>query len=253
MPKGTFAAVSLGNLLLDSESEMHRGQVTYSQPIAHRIMRRMATPQPTADQIPTALLEAIERCGDQRTYKARATLINEGDTTDSLFILLSGRVKVYVSSDDGRDMVLAELGPGEYFGELSLSGEKRSASVQALEPCSCCVVQGGQLRQFLVEHPDFALHLTRKMAHMVRRLTEQVKSLALQDVYGRVVRALTELSDPVGNERVLRHKLTQQEIAERVGSSREMVNRVMKDLVTGGYVTLRDGLHVIHGKLPHAW
>jgi CRP/FNR family cyclic AMP-dependent transcriptional regulator len=88
---------------------------------------------------------------------------------------------------------------------------------------------------------------------MVRRLTEQVKSLALQDVYGRVVRLLTELSDPAGDERVLRHKLTQQDIANRVGSSREMVSRVMKDLAAGGYVTLRDGRHVIHGKLPHAW
>ena len=232
---------------------MHRSRVTYSQPIARRIMAGMATPRPTADQLPTPLLDAIQRCGDTRTYKARATLVNEGDTTDSLYIVLSGRVKVYVSSDDGREVVLVELGPGEYFGELSLSGGTRSASVQALEPCACCVVQGAQLRLFLAEHPDFALHLTRKMAHMVRRLTEQVKSLALQDVYGRVVRALMELSDPVGDERLLRHKLTQQEIADRVGSSREMVNRVMKDLVAGGYVSLRDGRHVIRGKLPAAW
>ena len=70
----------------------------------------------------------------------------------------------------------------------------------------------------------------------MRRLTEQVKSLALQDVYGRMVRLLMELSEPVGEERVVREKLTQQDIADRVGSSREMVNRVMKELTTGGYV-----------------
>jgi CRP/FNR family cyclic AMP-dependent transcriptional regulator len=210
-------------------------------------------PSPAADRLPKALLDAIAQRGDIRSFPAHAILIHEGDTSDSLYIVLAGRLKVYVSSDDGRDMVLAEYGPGEYLGELSLDLDKRSASVQALEPCTCCVVQGAQLREFLVEHPDFALHLAHKLIRMVRRLTEQVKSLALQDVYHRVVRVLTELSDPVGNERVLRRKLTQQDIADRVGSSREMVNRVLKDLTAGGYVSLREGRHVIHGKLPHAW
>jgi CRP/FNR family cyclic AMP-dependent transcriptional regulator len=213
----------------------------------------MSMPSPAADRLPEALLDAIAQRGDTRSFPAHAILINEGDTSDSLYIVLAGRLKVYVSSDDCRDMVLAEYGPGEYLGELSLDLDKRSASVQALEPCTCCVVQGAQLREFLVEHPDFALHLAHKLIRMVRRLTEQVKSLALQDVYHRVVRVLTELSDPVGDERVLRRKLTQQDIADRVGSSREMVNRVLKDLTAGGYVSLREGRHVIHGKLPHAW
>ena len=205
------------------------------------------------ERLPPALLEAIAPRGSTRSFPANTILINEGDTTDSLYIVLSGRVKVYASSDDGREVVLTEYGPGEYFGELSMDGEKRSASIKALEACSCRIVQGSELRQFLAEHPDFALHLTRKLMRMVRRLTEQVRSLALQDVYGRMVRVLTELSDPVGEERVLRHKLTQQDIADRVGSSREMVNRVMKELTTGGYVVMRDGRLVIQRKLPAAW
>lgn len=210
-------------------------------------------PAPSADQLPKPLLDAIAQRGGVRQFPAHAILINEGDTTDSLYIVLSGRLRVYASGENGREVVLAEHGPGEYLGELSLDGEKRSVSVKALEPCSCCVVQGAQLRQFLAEHPDFALHLTEKLIRMVRRLTEQVKSLALQDVYGRIARALTELSDPEGEERVVRVKLTQGDIAARVGSSREMVNRVMKELTTGGYVSLRDGRHVIHRKLPAAW
>ena len=208
---------------------------------------------PAADQLPKALLDAIAQRGDVRSFQAHAILINESDTTDSLYIVLAGRLKVFVSSDDGREVVLAEHGQGEYFGEVALDHEKRSASVQAIEPSTCCVVQATQLRQFLIEYPDFGLHLTLKLIRMVRRLTEQVKSLALQDVYGRVVRVLTELSDPVGDERVLRRKLTQQDIADRIGSSREMVNRIMKDLAAGGYVSLREGRHVIHGKLPPAW
>jgi len=206
-----------------------------------------------ADPLPAALLDAIAPRGSARTFAANAILINEGDTTDSLYIVLSGRVKVYASSDDGREVVLTEYGPGEYFGELSIDGARRSASIKALEPCSCRVVQGSELRQFLAEHPDFAMHLTHKLIGMVRRLTEQVRSLALQDVYGRMVRVLTELSEPVGDERVLRHKLTQQDIADRIGSSREMVNRVMKELTTGGYVAQRDGRLVIQRKLPAAW
>ena len=205
------------------------------------------------DRLPQPLLDAIAPHGVTRTFPARAILINEGDTTDSLYIVLSGRVKVYASSDDGREVVLTEYGPGEYFGELAIDGEKRSASVKAIAPCTCRVVQASEMRQFMVDYPDFAWHLTRKLGHMVRRLTAQVSSLALQDVYGRMVRVLVEMSDAVGDERVLRHKLTQQDLADRIGASREMVNRVMKELQAGGYIGQRDGRMVIQRKLPAAW
>ncbi|MGZ5156416.1 MAG: Crp/Fnr family transcriptional regulator [Caldimonas sp.] len=204
------------------------------------------------DRLPAPLLEALAAHGNTRPFRANAILINEGDAGDSLYIVLTGRLRVYASSEDGRDVVLSELGPGEYVGELSLDGLARSASVKTLAASTCCVVPGAQLRGFLAEHPDFALHLSQKLTRMVRRLTEQVKSLALQDVYGRMVRVLMELSDPVGDERVVREKLTQQEIADRVGSSREMVNRVMKDITSGGYVEVRDGRYVIRRKLPAA-
>jgi len=206
-----------------------------------------------ADRLSQPLLDAIAPHGATRAFPARAILTNEGDTTDSLYIVLSGRVKVYASSDDGREVVLTEYGPGEYFGELAIDGEKRSASVKAIEACTCRVVQASEMRQFMADYPDFAWHLTRKLGHMVRRLTEQVRSLALQDVYGRMVRVLVEMSDAVGDERVLRHKLTQQDLADRVGASREMVNRVMKELQAGGYIGQRDGRMVIQRKLPAAW
>ncbi|MED5621128.1 Crp/Fnr family transcriptional regulator [Ideonella sp. BN130291] len=206
------------------------------------------------DRLPQPLLEAIAARGGVRSFPANAILINEGDTTESLYIVLSGRVKAYSAGDSGREVVLNELGPGEYLGELSLDGEKRSVSVKTMEPTTCCVVQGADLREVLAQHPDFALHLTHKLIRMVRRLTGQVKSLALQDVYGRVVRVLMELSEPQGDERVVRARLTQQDIADRVGSSREMVNRIMKELTVGGYVALREDRQiVILKKLPAAW
>ncbi len=206
-----------------------------------------------ADQLPPALLEAISALGGTRRYPAQAILINEGDSSDTLYVVMSGRLRVYASSESGREVVLGELGPGEYLGELSLDGDKRSVSVRALEPTTCCLVPGPELRGFLAGHPEFALHVLTKLIRMVRRLTEQVKSLALQDVYGRIARTLMELSDPVGEERVVRLNLTQQDIAARVGSSREMVNRVMKELTAGGYVSLRNRRHIIHRKLPAAW
>jgi CRP/FNR family cyclic AMP-dependent transcriptional regulator len=204
------------------------------------------------DRLPPSLLSAVAAHGSSRTFRANTILLNEGDSGSSLYIVIEGRLRAYASSPEGRDVVLSEHGPGEYVGELSLDGGMRSASVKTLEPSTCCVVQGAQLQSFLAEHPDFALHLSQKLTRMVRRLTDQVKSLALQDVYGRMVGLLIELSDAVGSERVVREKLTQQDIAERIGSSREMVNRVMKDLTTGGYVAVRDGRHVILRKLPAA-
>lgn len=214
-----------------------------------------ATPH-ADDRLPSELLDRIASRGGMRSFPAQAILINEGDDTDSLYIVLGGRVKVYSSDDGGREIILAELGPGEYLGELSLDGAKRSVSVKTMEPTRCCVVQGTELRSFLAEHPDFALHLTHKLMRMVRRLTEQVKTLALQDVYGRVVRLLTELSEPggSGDRRIVRQRLTQQDIADRVGSSREMVNRIMKELAAGGYVVADAAKQLtIARKLPAAW
>lgn len=221
----------------------------------------MTAPAPATaadDRLPHGLLVAVSRHGGTRTYAANTVLIHEGDVSDALFIVLSGRVKVYSAGAQGREIVLDELDAGHYFGELAMDGAPRSVSVKTMEPTTCCVVQRDGLDAFLAGHPEFAAHLSHKLVRMVRRLTEQVKSLALQDVYGRVARVLMELSDPTadgGDTRTVRQKLTQQDIADRVGSSREMVHRVMKELAVGGYVTPdeRSKHLVIRKKLPPAW
>src|SRR6185437_856858 len=180
------------------------------------------------NRLPAPLLEALVRHGQARSFRANTVLIHEGDAGDALYIVLDGKARAFASSPDGRDVVLGDYGPGEYFGELALDGGPRSASVKTLVATSCRVVQGAELRPFLAEHPDFAVHLSHKYVRMVRTLTEQVKRLALQDVYGRMANVLVDLSDVVGTERVVREKLTQQDIADRIGCSREMVNRVLK-------------------------
>ena len=214
----------------------------------------MSAPTSTSDTLDDALLREIAGKGGIKRYPAHAILINEGDSSDSLYILLSGRVKVYSTNAEGKEVVITTHGAGEYVGELSLDGGVRSASVMTLEPTTCSVVSGASLREFIAAHPDFASHLIRKLIRSVREATESVKSLALEDVYARVVRLLTDLSDPgPDGQRRVRERLTQQGIADRVGASREMVSRIFKDLTAGGYIAQEDGRIVIVRKLPTAW
>lgn len=199
------------------------------------------------------LLREIAARGAVKRFPANAVIVNEGDETDTLFIFLTGRAKVYAANEAGREVVLATVGPGDYVGELALDGAPRSASVMTLEPVSCVLVSGANLREFLGAHPDFAQHLILNLIRHVRRLTGTVKSLALEDVYTRVVGLLQSLAVPEGAVRVVPDKLTQQDLAERVGSSREMVNRVFKELTKGGYVQVEAGRITILKNPPAAW
>ena len=191
--------------------------------------------------------------GIARSYPRNTIIVTEGDTTDSLYIILEGRVKAFVSDGEGHDMVLSTQGPGEYFGEMALDEGPRSASIMTLEPSRFLVVQKSDLRDFVMKTPAFALSLIEKLIHRARSLTANVKSLALMDVYGRVARLLLELAEEAGDKLTIPQRLTQQEIASRIGASREMVSRILKDLSSGGYLTQsRTGI-VLHRKPPAHW
>jgi CRP/FNR family transcriptional regulator, cyclic AMP receptor protein len=198
-------------------------------------------------------LAQIAASGVTRAFPKSTVLIHEGDVGDALYIILTGRVKVYASNEEGKEVVIDFHGPGEYVGEMSLDGAPRSASVMTVEPTTCAIVNRAQVREFLLAHPDFALHLIEKLIHRVRVATENVKSLALSDVYGRLVRLLNALAEPVDSHWVVPEKLTQQEIAARVGASRDMIGKLMKDLVAGGYLSVEDRTITVHRKLPLGW
>ena len=200
-----------------------------------------------------SLLREIAATGGVKRYPANAVLINEGDVADTLFIILAGRVKVYAGNAAGKEVILNEHGPGEYVGEVPLDGGVRSASVMTLEPTTCALVNGANLREFIASHPDFALHLIRNLILRMRSLTDSVKSLALDDVYGRVVGLLQKLAVAEHGERVVPQRLTQQEIADRVGASREMVSRIFKELTVGGYLSIKASRIVILKTPPAAW
>ena len=198
-------------------------------------------------------LRDIAGTGVIRTFPKNTVLINEGDRSDAFFIIISGRVRVYSSNPQGREFVIDFHGPGEYVGEMALDDSPRSASVNTVEPTTCAVVNRARVREFLLEHPDFAEHLVRKLIHRVRVTTENVKSLALTDVYGRLARLLNILAPPGDEDRVIPGRMTQQEIADRVGASRDMISKLLKDLVAGGYLSVNERTITLHKRLPSGW
>jgi CRP/FNR family cyclic AMP-dependent transcriptional regulator len=198
-------------------------------------------------------LRAIAASGVVRAFPKNTVLINEGDVGDALYVVLTGRVKVFSSNDAGREFVIDFHGPGEYVGEMSLDGAPRSASVITVEPTTCAVVNRSHFRDFILAHPDFALHLIERLIQRVRTTTGNLKSLALSDVYGRMARLLNALARPVDGKLVVPEKLTQQDIADRVGASRDMMGKLMKDLTGGGYLAVEDRTIPILRKLPTGW
>jgi len=199
------------------------------------------------------VLHTIAASGVVRSFPKQTVLIHEGDVGDSLYIILSGRVKVYASNAAGREVVINFHGAGEYVGEMSLDGAPRSASVLTMEPTTCAIVNRAQLRDFIAANPDFAQHLIHTLIRRARSATENVKSLALSDVYGRLVRLLNALAVEQGGNLVVHERLTQQDIADRVGASRDMIGKLMKDLVGGGYLAIEDRQITIIKKLPPGW
>ena len=198
-------------------------------------------------------IAALSRRAMTRAFPKNTIILNEGDQTDSLYIILSGRVKVFLANEEGKEIVLDTQGPGEYFGEMVLDEGPRSASVMTLEPCRFQLIPKDDVKALLQSHPDFAMHLVRKLIYRGRVLTEHVKSLALQNVYGRFAKLLNEMAVPQDGKRVLQEKLSQQEMANRIGASREMINRIVKDLTTGGYISVDGQRIVIHKPLPANW
>jgi CRP/FNR family transcriptional regulator, cyclic AMP receptor protein len=198
-------------------------------------------------------LRAIAASGVVRSFPRNTVLINEGDLGDALYVILSGRVKVFSSNEAGREFVIDFHAAGEYVGEMTLDGAPRSASVMTVEPTTCAVVNRTQFRDFILAHPDFAMHLIERLIHRVRVTTGNLKSLALSDVYGRLVRLLNALAKDVDGRQVVPEKLTQQDIADRVGASRDMIGKLLKDLVAGGYLGVEERTISILKKLPTGW
>jgi len=205
------------------------------------------------EAIEDPVVRELARRGQIRSFPKNTVFINEGDRGDSLFVIISGRVKVYVSDSQGREMILDIDGPGQYVGEMALDGRPRSASVMTLEATTCAMVTRDALKDAIVANPDLAMALIEKLIDRARIATDTVKNLALMDVYGRVARLLLSLARERDGKLVVPERMTQQDIADRVGASRDMISRIFKDLTTGGYVTVVDRQITLNRRPPPRW
>ena len=183
-------------------------------------------------------------------YPKNTAIINEGDKTDLIYLIRSGRVRVFLRSEDGKRADINVLEAGDYFGEMVLDEGLRSASVVTLEPTELSVIPQSVFRGFVRRNPDFAMQVILKLILRARGLLQNVKSLALLDVYGRVARVLLELARLEDNQLVIKEKQSAQAIAHRIGTSRESVSRTLKELVNNGYIHIDGERWLIAKDLP---
>lgn len=216
-------------------------------------MAALAEKLPAFEGLGDAELRALLDLATLRSLPKNTIVVAEGDETDAVHLILSGRIKIFLSDAAGKEVVINIQGPGEYYGEMSLEPGGRSASVMTLEPCRIAAVKMADFRAFLLRHPEFQHVLVRKLIRRVRALTRHVHDLALLDVYGRVVRALEGLACEEDGRQIVPQVLSQQSIANLVGASREMVSRILKELRVGGYIGIEDRRIVILRKPPAAW
>ncbi|MFW2440088.1 MAG: Crp/Fnr family transcriptional regulator [Arenicellales bacterium] len=170
-------------------------------------------------------------------FTRNSVIITEGDYSDSLYIINTGKVKIYISDDNGREMLLRNLGPGAYFGELAFLDKKpRSASAITLCACQLSVISSKNLMQCLDNNPEMNASFLQVLVKRLREATESQRRLALMDVHDRLSMTLLSLSKEINGIRIIEPKPTQQELADMIGASREMVSRILKDLKTAGYI-----------------
>ncbi len=186
----------------------------------------------------------------RRSVPRGATLMSQGDPTDSLYIIIAGRLKVMMGDSEGKEVILAMLGPGEIVGEMGLIDDSpRSATVTATEASELLGIGKREFRRCLAENFDMSMGVMRGLVRRLREADRKIGSLALLDVYGRVARLLIDMAEDVNGQRAVTKRLPKQDIAKMIGASREMVSRVMKDLQLGGYIEARGSTIVLHDKI----
>jgi CRP/FNR family cyclic AMP-dependent transcriptional regulator len=201
---------------------------------------------PLFASFPEDQLRMLTTVVTRKSAPRSTTIMAGGDPTDSLYVVLSGRLKVMMSDAEGKEVILTILGPGEFFGEMGLiDDEPRSATVVTIEPCELLSIAKRDFKKCLAENFEMAMAVMRNLVRRLREADRKIGSLALLDVYGRVARLLLDMAETVDGEKVVTKRLPKQDIAKMIGASREMVSRVMKDLQTGGFIEVRGSTIVL--------
>jgi len=206
---------------------------------------------PIFSELSEADCEALAQLSSRRRYPKDTVVFFENDEGDSLFMIVSGRIKVTILGDDGREVILTVLGPGEFFGEMALlDDEPRSATAIAIEECELLSLQRSDFEGVLAAKPSISMALIGVLTTRLRKANHQISTLALLDVYGRVARVLLDMARDEGRRlkdgQIAFRRATHQEIANRIGTTRETVTRMMKDLERQSLLRI-DGREIVLG------
>ena len=205
---------------------------------------------PLLASFPDEQLRVLTAVVSRRSVPRGTVVMAAGDPTDSLYLVISGRLKVMMSDAEGKEVILSFLGAGEYFGEMGLIDDSpRSASVVSSEPCELLAIAKRDFKRCLADNFEMATAVMRGLVRRLREADRKIGSLALLDVYGRVARLLIDMSENVDGQTIVTRKIAKQDIAKMIGASREMVSRVMKDLQSGGYIEMRGSSIVLHNSI----
>lgn len=204
------------------------------------------------DQLSPALRQ-LALSGTVRRFARKTRFISEGEEGTSIYIVLSGRVKAFSSDADGKEFVFSTCGPGAILGEMALDGHARSASVEALTDVECAIVRIDALRELIMRDPDFTMALIRTLIQRSRNTTTFARSLALESAYERLVGLLHSLAVEQEGQRIVPEPLSQQDIAHRIGTSRDMVSKLFKELRKGEYLSYEKKRITLLRDLPAKW
>ena len=218
--------------------------------IGERTMTLKAVPFFT--QLSDHELDLVRAVASEKTYPKNAVVLTEGEAGDSLYMIQTGKVKVFIGDEEGREIILKILGPGSFFGEMSMIDKQpRSASVTTLETSTFLVLQHAAFEKCVEQAPTIGNMVMQILAQRVREADRKIGTLALMDVYGRVASTLLELAVYTNGKLMVGEKLSQQDLANMVGASREMVNRILKDLSDRGFISIESkAITIINRELP---
>lgn len=196
-------------------------------------------------------LERLATTSTRRSFSKGKVVVKEGEQSQGMYVMLSGRAKVQRADDEGKEVILAVLGPGEFFGEMSLIDEEpRSATVVTLDPCEFIAITKEAFQFLIAQNNEVCLRIMRSLVQRLREADRRIETLALLDVYGRVAQVLLEFAETDAGTYVVKDRIARQDIAKMVGASREMVSRVMKALETEGYIeSMPEGRLRLHERL----
>jgi CRP/FNR family transcriptional regulator, cyclic AMP receptor protein len=206
---------------------------------------------PLFSRLDDKALGNLEKAAIRRAYPKNTILISKGDKSDQLFVVLKGKLKVSITDASGKEIIMSLLGAGDYFGEMAMiDGESRSATIVTTQASEVLTISRDDFHRTLMSSPELMFELLKVLARKVRIATDKLESLAFEDVYGRLVKLLIQLARPHEDVWIVEDRLTHQEIANMIGSSREMVTRILKALTSGGYISIDRKRITIKRKLP---